>query len=315
MRVALFASDPVLGKSIVAAAEAEGDEVFAFAESGAALALLAADPSVEIFIAAAETPRASLDLCRDARRLAAADRSLYIVLLSAPLAPDQADEALASGIDDLLRRPFAAAELRARLRMARRLGQMRRKLAEMATCDSLTGLLSRAVFFERAARLCRDAAAPFAAIMVDVDHLKDINARFDQAAGDQALRIVGQCLEARGAAAGRLAGEEFALLLPEQDADSAWEVAETLRREIAAREIAIGRVAFSISCSFGVAIGAPGDDIDDLLRRADAALYAAKRAGRDLVAFHDPETPALPNPPHPVVRAAGKQDARRRRPG
>jgi len=314
MRVALFASDPVLTKSFVAAAKADGDEVLAFAEPEAALARLAADTSIEVFVAAAATAEAGINLCREARRRAPPEQSFHVILVSAPLAPEQEEEALEIGVDDLLRRPSSAGEARARLRIARRLGAMRRKLAEVATRDGLTGLLTRPAFFERAARLCRDAAAPFAAIMADVDHLKAINARFGADAGDRALEAVAQCLGARAELAGRLAGEEFALLLPGLDAEGGWAVADALRREIAGREIAAGRASFTLSCSFGVAMGAPDDDIDDLLRRADSALYAAKRAGRDLVAFHDPETPALPSPPHSVVREAGKPGARRRKP-
>jgi diguanylate cyclase (GGDEF)-like protein len=144
--------------------------------------------------------------------------------------------------------------------------------------------------------------------MVDIDHFKAINDRFGHVAGDTALRAVAQCLIQHGELAGRLGGEEFALLLPQRDPDEAWRAAESLRGEIAAREIDIDATAVTVTCSFGVAVGAPGDDIDDLLRRADAALYAAKRAGRNLVAYFDPETPDVPNRPNSVIRCHAEPD-------
>ncbi len=149
--------------------------------------------------------------------------------------------------------------------------------------------------------------------MVDIDHFKSINDRFGHAAGDTALRAVAQCLDGRSELAGRLGGEEFALLVSQGDPDEAWRAAEALRSDIAAREIDIETNVLRLSCSFGVAIGAPGDDIDDLLRRADAALYTAKRAGRNLVALYDPETPAVPNQPDSIVRCSGDQATRARR--
>ncbi|WP_374547774.1 diguanylate cyclase, partial [Rhodoblastus sp.] len=256
---------------------------------------------------------AAMEVCWEARLLASFERPIYICMVAKPLSADMMVEALDCGADDVLQLPLSADELYARLRSAERLNQMQLRLDEMATRDGLTGLFNRPAFFERAVRMCREAKAPLAAIMVDIDHFKAINDRFGHAAGDEALRAVAQCLDGRDALVGRLGGEEFALLLDKGDPDEAWAAAELLRREIEARPVDVETAALNVTCSFGVAIGAPGDDIDDLLRRADSALYVAKRAGRNLVAFFDPETPALPNQPNAIVRRGADESVRPRR--
>jgi two-component system cell cycle response regulator len=303
MRVVLVAAQQPLRESIAAILETRGHEVVGFTQADRALAHLKEDQAANAFIVAgAESAMAGMEICWEGRLLASFERPIYICLLSKPMSSDNMVEALDCGADDVLQLPLSADELYARLRSAERFNQMQLKLVEMATRDGLTRMLNRPAFFERAVRMCREATAPLAAIMVDIDHFKSINDRFGHAAGDRALRAVAQCMIGRGELAGRLGGEEFALLLPQGDPDAAWLAAEALRSEIAAREIHIEAAALTVTCSFGVAIGAPGDDIDDLLRRADAALYAAKRAGRNLVAFFDPETPDVPNRPNSVVR-------------
>lgn len=311
MRVVLVAAQQPLRESIAAILETGGHVVAGFAETARALACLKEDQTADAFlVAGAESAMAGLEICREGRLLASFERPIYICLLSTPLSSDKMVEALECGADDVLQLPLSPDELHARLRSAQRLNQMQLKMAELATRDGLTGLLNRPAFFERAVSMCREATAPLAAIMVDIDHFKAINDRFGHAAGDTALRAVAQCLIGHGELAGRLGGEEFALLLPQGDPDEAWRAAESLRGEIAAREFDIDATAVTVTCSFGVAVGAPGDDIDDLLRRADAALYAAKRAGRNLVAFFDPETPDVPNRPNSVIRCHAEPDDR-----
>lgn len=311
MRVVLVAAQRPLRESIAAILETRGHEAIGFAEAGRALAHLKEDQAANAFIVAGmESAMAGMEICWEGRLLASFERPIYICLLSKPMSSDNMVEALDCGADDVLQLPLSADELYARLRSAERFNQMQLKLVEMATRDGLTGMLNRPAFFERAVKMCREATAPLAAIMVDIDHFKSINDRFGHAAGDTALRAVAHCLIGRGELAGRLGGEEFALLLPQGDPDEAWLAAEALRGEIAAREINIETADLTVTCSFGVAIGAPGDDIDDLLRRADAALYVAKRAGRNLVAFFDPQTPDVPNRPNSVVRCQADPNSR-----
>ncbi len=170
------------------------------------------------------------------------------------------------------------------------------ELQRRATTDELTGIANRGHFmdnlkaeFARARRHQR----PLAAIMMDLDYFKAINDRHGHAAGDKVLREVSRvCTKALREEDffGRLGGEEFAVVLPETDALSAMEVAERLRCLIA--EIAIradsGQEQNTIhpSCSLGVAIMSEQDgNHENLLARADKALYEAKAEGRNRACF------------------------------
>ncbi len=164
---------------------------------------------------------------------------------------------------------------------------------EMASTDSLTGLTNRRRFLEIAERelaRSRRYGSPLALVLVDLDHFKAVNDRFGHLAGDQVLVAA-----ARALAGGlrdvdviaRHGGEEFAILLPETDGPGGREVAERCSHLLASTEIPVETTgpSVTITASMGVAAvgGAIGMSLDEMLRRADAALYAAKRAGRDRV--------------------------------
>ena len=152
----------------------------------------------------------------------------------------------------------------------------------MATKDSLTGLLNRGAFFERASSMCRTGRAT-AAVMVDIDHFKRVNDTWGHAAGDKALQLVAAQLSDDKAIVGRIGGEEFAILISSSELDAGANHAETLRQKIAEQQIDMGSVKINLSCSFGVSEWRTADDIDLLLRRADDALYLAKKTGRNRV--------------------------------
>jgi diguanylate cyclase (GGDEF)-like protein len=127
-------------------------------------------------------------------------------------------------------------------------------------------------------------------VLVDLDRFKRVNDTWGHQAGDAVLREVARRLQAsarRGDLAARVGGEELAWLLPETGVDAARDAAERLRRAI--RDIPIPPVG-TMTASLGVAELGPGGP-DDLVRRADAALYRAKEGGRDAcVAAEDPVT-------------------------
>lgn len=165
-----------------------------------------------------------------------------------------------------------------------------------ARTDPLTGLLNRRGLMEALKRAQMRAAAdgvPLSAAIVDIDHFKRVNDQWGHAIGDEVLRCVGTHLatQARRAAgdagfAGRFGGEEFVVALPGLALREAAAAVDSARA-ILARQVLrrsddgsnLGRVSFSA----GVATHRDGDSSDSLLDRADAALYAAKRAGRDRV--------------------------------
>ncbi len=163
------------------------------------------------------------------------------------------------------------------------------RLREMATTDSLTGILNRRRFLElaadeleRARRYQRDTAL----IMFDVDHFKQVNDSQGHAAGDQVLRgLTATARETlRGAdILGRIGGEEFAVLLPETDLPAASRAAERLRRAAESMELLTDGGPFAVTVSLGVVLLNPGETLEDLLKRADQALYRAKQGGRNRV--------------------------------
>jgi len=165
------------------------------------------------------------------------------------------------------------------------------QLEILAATDALTGLLNRRRFVELAEQAFgryQRYDRPFALLIADLDHFKAVNDRFGHHAGDDVLRAFAGALVRlmrSHDAVGRIGGEEFAMLLPETGASGAQRVAE--RIAAACRQIAVpapGRPG-RVSVSLGAATVQPADaSVDDVLRRADTALYEAKRAGRDRVA-------------------------------
>jgi diguanylate cyclase (GGDEF)-like protein len=163
------------------------------------------------------------------------------------------------------------------------------ELLELATKDSLTGLINRRHFFVLAeAELERSQRYhhPLSLIMLDLDHFKRINDRGGHAAGDQALRGTADSIRPvlRGAdLLARYGGEEFVILLPETSLPEAQHVAERVRVAVHRSQEGIG--GHPLTASLGVACLRPGEQasIDQLLSRADLALYQAKQNGRNRV--------------------------------
>ena len=163
-------------------------------------------------------------------------------------------------------------------------------LAALARRDPLTGLANRRALEEALAREVGRAArdgAPLAVVALDVDHFKRVNDAHGHAAGDAVLAAVAaraaEALRA-GDLLARIGGEEFAALLPGATLEAAAEVAERVRARIGAAPVPAGEARLAVTVSAGVAALAPAEDGAALLARADARLYAAKRAGRDRVA-------------------------------
>jgi diguanylate cyclase (GGDEF)-like protein len=166
-----------------------------------------------------------------------------------------------------------------------------RALAQAAVTDGLTGLKNHRAFQEAlhsAAQMAERLQQPLSLVMFDIDHFKQFNDRFGHPAGDELLRQVAQVLRESARAydvAARYGGEEFALLLPNTALEQAVQVAERLRQQIRAIE----NPHAPVSASFGVATYRRGTPPATLVYEADAALYRAKRSGRDRVCVYQPE--------------------------
>lgn len=157
-----------------------------------------------------------------------------------------------------------------------------------AMTDALTGLPNRWALQDALKRMLAQAARserPLALVLLDLDHFKQLNDSFGHDAGDTALAAVGDALLTglrESDMAARSGGEEFAVLLPDTALEGAVAVAEQLRAAIAAIDLPLPGVA--LTASFGVAVlPLHAVDADGLMRVADRALYAAKRAGRNRV--------------------------------
>lgn len=174
------------------------------------------------------------------------------------------------------------------------LGRQAERLVELSSTDPLTGLKNTRFFRERlrdevgrARRYC----APLSLLFIDLDRLKQINDRFGHQAGDAALVAVAEAIR-KGAretdVSARWGGDEFALLAPNTSAEAAAALAERVRSTIAAA----ARPDRLLTVSIGVAsLDSSRPSIDELMKAADAALYDAKRLGRDRVAVAPGEAP------------------------
>jgi diguanylate cyclase (GGDEF)-like protein len=284
MRVVLVDPSRTVLKFVTRLLEARGDEVRPFTDGRLALSYVKEDTAVDALITSAEPLSITgLELCWETRLLAGDRRAIYVILMSSNQERRNLVEALDSGADDFIGKPPVAEELYARLRAAERLATMQRDLMQLASLDSLTGIFNRRAFFERSeeARAQLPASGKLAVLMLDIDHFKRVNDVHGHAMGDRAIREVASLVSNTGEIVGRLGGEEFAVLLPGRDLAAGMETAERLRREVMAARVQADGKTVTLTCSFGVSEGQPDESVDDLLRRADMALYAAKAAGRN----------------------------------
>lgn len=171
--------------------------------------------------------------------------------------------------------------------------RMLEQLQDLATRDELTGLQNRRVFFERlAAEIPRSLRYDLglAILLLDVDHFKRVNDRHGHPAGDEVLRQVAKTLRDHARetdVVARYGGEEFAAMLPATQEEGAQAVAERIRRGIEQLEVHWEETPIPIRASLGLAcLRGEDDTVDDLIHRADQALYAAKERGRNRVISH-----------------------------
>ncbi|ARU88727.1 GGDEF domain-containing protein [Pseudomonas sp. M30-35] len=172
--------------------------------------------------------------------------------------------------------------------------QMEQELLTLVNTDSLTGINNRHAFIQMAddlLKLNNRYKRQCAALMIDIDHFKQINDLHGHQIGDVALRIAAETLT-KGLREvdvhGRLGGEEFAILLPETDLDQAQQVADRLRENIESMRVQLpNQTALSMTVSIGLALSHAQEDLDHLLGRADAALYRAKANGRNQIETAD----------------------------
>jgi two-component system cell cycle response regulator len=241
-----------------------------------------------------------LELCELIR--ARTHSYVYMILLCAPCeswgSRDQDDllKAFELGADDYISKPFKEAELRARLKVGERIIRSQGELVEArqalkfeASHDPLLRIWNRTAIIDllgtelgRAKRLQTSLSVFFA----DLDSFKHVNDSYGHLVGDDVLRNAAERMS--GAVreydhVGRYGGDEFLAVLPDCNAEAAQEVAERVRQHICNIPIVTSPIPVTITASIGVTQWHPGQEVRDLLRQADFAMYRAKRNGRNRV--------------------------------
>ena len=218
----------------------------------------------------------------------------YILLVTAKDNTDDVVAGLDAGADDYPTKPFERNELRARLRVGKRiltlqdgLIRAREDLRFQATHDALTGIWNRRAVFDLLQRELERATRSLSAtglLMLDLDHFKEVNDTYGHLAGDAVLREAAarviQVVRSYDLV-GRHGGEEFLVVLPGCDSNQVLQSAERVRATIEATPIIVGRFAIRVTVSVGATSATSGTSEKELLGIADAALYQAKNAGRN----------------------------------
>ena len=302
MKILVVDDDPLARRLVEAAVARLGHKATAAEDGEAAWQCYDQDPP-DVVITDLLMPRVDgLELCR---RVRADARAGYTSIILVTALSDRRDvlRGMEAGADDYLIKPVDLFDLQMRLIAVQRvtdlhaeLARHRAQLAHLAGHDPLTGLGNRRsleqeldVLYAHSRRYGRG----FALAMCDIDHFKAYNDTHGHQAGDQALRAVAAAMvgELRGSdSIYRYGGEEFLLVLPEQTLDTARIAVERVRSVVeglAIKHTAAGGGALTVSA--GITAYAPGEATtpEELLRRADAALYRAKSSGRNRIAVAD----------------------------
>jgi two-component system cell cycle response regulator len=302
----LIAEDDAVSRTILRrAVEKLGHECLAASDGEGAWGLYKENPDIDVIISDWMMPGVDgLELCRRVRG-DGREGYTYFIFLTALGDREHLLQGLEAGADDYLSKPLDRDELGMRLTSARRVTELHRRLAfqngeleklnrmlfEQSRQDPLTSLGNRLRLREDLQVLqsrTERYGHSYAVALCDVDFFKAYNDRYGHLAGDDVLRRVATAISSGlrgGDAAYRYGGEEFLIVLPEQDAKDAAATTDRLRRAVEDLGIphADGTPRGVVTISAGVAMSAEAEDADALLTAADTALYAAKEAGRNRV--------------------------------
>lgn len=298
MRILLAEDDRVTRRLLESYTRKWGHEAVVCSSGGHAWEILGSEDGPRLAVIDWMMPEMTgVEICRRVRNRKN-QPYVYIILLTSKGGKEHLIEGLDAGADDYIVKPFDPNELKVRLRAGVRIIQLQEDLQSAlavsefrASHDLLTGLKNRGAVLEAlASELARSnrEKTPVAVIIADVDHFKRVNDESGHLAGDAVLREVAQRLESSLRpydSVGRYGGEEFLIVLPHCDRQTAAQTAERLRSAFQAAPLSTPEGDFSITLSFGVtdALGDAEGKIDPVVRRADEALYQAKRGGRNRV--------------------------------
>jgi diguanylate cyclase (GGDEF)-like protein len=294
----LIADDSAVSRKLVEHALSDKQYFLIFAKNGREAVQRVAEHNPELVIVDWIMPDLTgPEICQHIRSRPNASRA-YIIVLTGKSEKRNVVAGLGAGADDYLTKPFDQDELAARVGVGLRLIQLHREveiknvlLQELALTDGLTGLPNRRAIEEWAARQLSGAVRhgfSFHVVMADLDHFKRVNDTWGHAAGDVVLRKFAEILKTSCRSSdicGRMGGEEFLLAFTHASDQSAALVTERVRTRLEAAEFEFSEHKLSVTASFGVAglKQRKPSDFNSLLSQADAALYSAKRQGRNRV--------------------------------
>lgn len=293
MRVLIADDSDVSRRLLARLCESWGYDVVQAADGVEAWQVLQGDDAPMLAILDWVMPKVDgIEVCRRLRATPEG-RRVFVYLLTARSSTEDMMAGLEAGANDYIIKPFSHAELEVRLRNGRRMVELhqelvtaREALRTQAMVDALTQLWNRRAFMELAgkelARASRQERST-SALMIDVDHFKKLNDTYGHAAGDEALKEIADRIKdalRTGDHLGRYGGEELVALLPDCGVPGAYAVAERVRRAVRRTALRLQAGDVPVSVSIGAASARHGR-LEDLLERADQALYQAKREGRD----------------------------------
>lgn len=296
----LVADDSPVYRKLVEQTLAEEPCSVLFASSGREAMTMFAEHRPSLVITDRLMPDSSgIELCQYIRQNFK-ETYTYIIILTGMTEKSEIVHGLMAGADDYLTKPFDPGELLARAGVGRRVIDLHRQieaknrlLEELALTDSVTNLPNRRAIEDWASRQLSGAARygyEFWVVLADLDHFKAVNDTYGHEAGDTVLKKVAQVLKShtrKSEMCGRLGGEEFLFSLSHITEVNVRLVIDRLRAELAATKFTFGGNSITVTASFGAA-GFDGDrkhvpNLSQLVSQADAALYSAKRQGRNRV--------------------------------
>jgi len=285
----LIVDDEDIMRQLLATVLAEQGEITE-AASGAEALQLAGSVSPDVILLDVQMP--GMDGYEVCKRLKENEKTAQIpvVFLTASSSNEDEERGLDIGATDFIRKPLSAKIIQARISNILNLRAAHKELQRLASTDPLTGAFNRRYFLETGnAELHRSRRyeQPFTVLMLDIDHFKAVNDTYGHGIGDDALKETVRVIQSllRGEdTLGRLGGEEFAVIFPQTIDAGASFVAERIRKSISEIVIETSQGPLTFTMSIGVtASDAEDDSIEDILNRADGALYQAKEQGRDRV--------------------------------
>jgi diguanylate cyclase (GGDEF)-like protein len=294
----LVADDSPVYRKLVEQALSGEDCVVVFAKTGSQALEIFEHGHPDLVITDWNMPdRTGIELCLRIRATGPVPYT-YVILLTGKAEKENVVKGLSAGADDYLTKPFDHDEFLARVRVGRRLIDLHRQieaknrlLEELALTDSLTGLPNRRAIEAWSSRQISGAARhgfPFWMVLIDLDHFKRINDTYGHDAGDIVLKRFAEILRGHtrlSDISGRIGGEEFLFVLTHADKTGAMMVVDRVRQQLESEKFEFEGETVTVTASFGIAgfSGKSAPSFEELLAKADDALYRAKDHGRNRI--------------------------------